>query len=92
MRANGVLDDEQRLHQCVLAYATDHQLLWTALRPMGVGLYTKPDQVQMLASLDHTIWFHAPFRADEWLLYEMDVSGIDYVMLYYAFYFIFMLI
>ncbi|KAI8057966.1 HotDog domain-containing protein [Syncephalis plumigaleata] len=72
MRANGVLDDEQRLHQCVLAYATDHQLLWTALRPMGVGMYTKPDQVQMLASLDHTIWFHAPFRADDWLLYEMD--------------------
>ncbi|KAI9591559.1 thioesterase-like superfamily-domain-containing protein [Syncephalis fuscata] len=76
MRTEGALDDELRLHQCVLAYATDHQLLWSAIKPTGVSMYSRPDHVQMIASLDHTIWFHAPFRADEWLLYETDCDWL----------------
>jgi len=69
MRANGRLPDEIALHQCVLAYASDFTLLDTALIAHGKLLFDKDVQ---LASLDHAIWFHRPFRADEWLLYAQD--------------------
>lgn len=69
MRAAGQLGDDPRLHQCVLAYASDFTLLDTALVAHG-KLVFDPD-VQ-LASLDHAMWFHQPFRADEWLLYVQD--------------------
>jgi len=68
-RANGALPDNFRLHQCVLAYASDFSLLDTALVAHGRSLF-EPNL--MLASLDHAVWFHRPFKADEWLLYAMD--------------------
>ncbi|WP_374011956.1 acyl-CoA thioesterase II [Pseudoxanthomonas koreensis] len=57
------------LHQALLAYASDFHLLGTANLPHGIGYYSP--RVQM-ASLDHALWFHRPFRADEWLLYALD--------------------
>ena len=69
MRASGRLPDTPTFHQCVLAYASDFTLLDTALIAHGRMAFD-PD-VQM-ASLDHAMWFHRPFRADEWLLYVQD--------------------
>ncbi len=68
-RAEGRLPDEPGLHQCVLAYASDYNLLSTAMLPHAVS-YVQRDMV--VASLDHALWFHRPYRADEWLLYCMD--------------------
>ncbi len=61
--------DDPQLHQALLAYASDFQLLGTATFPHGISYY-QPN-VQM-ASLDHALWFHRPFRVDEWLLYSID--------------------
>jgi acyl-CoA thioesterase II len=69
IKANGSLPDDFRLHQCVLAYASDFSLLDTALAAHGRVLF---DPELMLASLDHAVWFHRSFRADEWLLYAQD--------------------
>jgi acyl-CoA thioesterase-2 len=69
MRATGALPDDFPLHQCVLAYASDFSLLDTALIAHGKLMFDKDIQ---LASLDHALWFHRPFRADEWLLYAQD--------------------
>ena len=69
LRASGRLPDAFPLHQCVLAYASDFSLLDTALIAHGKLMFDKDIQ---LASLDHALWFHRPFRADEWLLYAQD--------------------
>jgi acyl-CoA thioesterase-2 len=69
LRANGTLPDSPYLHQAVLAYASDFTLLDTALIAHGKLLF---DQDIQLASLDHAMWFHRPFRADSWLLYVQD--------------------
>jgi acyl-CoA thioesterase II len=69
IRANGTLGDDLALNQCVLAYASDFTLLDTALIAHGRFAF---DPTLMLASLDHAIWFHRPFRADDWLLYAQD--------------------
>ena len=61
--------DAPELHRALLAYASDFQLLGTANYPHGISYY-QPN-VQM-ASLDHALWFHRPFRADDWLLYSID--------------------
>jgi acyl-CoA thioesterase-2 len=61
--------DDPHLHRALLAYASDFHLLGTATFPHGISYY-QPN-VQM-ASLDHALWFHRPFRADEWLLYSID--------------------
>ncbi|GGD38476.1 acyl-CoA thioesterase II [Pseudoxanthomonas indica] len=61
--------DSPELHRALLAYASDFQLLGTATYPHGISYY-QPN-VQM-ASLDHALWFHRPFRADDWLLYSID--------------------
>lgn len=61
--------DAPELHRALLAYASDFQLLGTATFPHGISYY-QPN-VQM-ASLDHALWFHRPFRADDWLLYAID--------------------
>ena len=61
--------DAPELHRTLLAYASDFHLLGTATFPHGISYY-QPN-VQM-ASLDHALWFHRPFRADEWLLYSID--------------------
>ena len=69
IRATGNLGDDPALHQCVLAYASYFTLLDTALIAHGRFVF---DPRLMLASLDHAIWFHRKFRADEWLLYAQD--------------------
>ena len=68
-RATGELPDDPPLHKCVLAYASDMTLLDTALFPHGRSIFDRDMQV---ASLDHAMWFHRPFRAEEWLLYAQD--------------------
>ena len=67
MRADGNLPDVHVLHTCIVTYASDMTLLDTALLPHGIGW--TDGKVQM-ASLDHAMWFHRPFRADEWMLYD----------------------
>ncbi|TDP97122.1 acyl-CoA thioesterase-2 [Labedaea rhizosphaerae] len=69
MRADGVLPDDQLLHVCVLTYASDMTLLDAVLAKHGV--YWGMDKV-LGASLDHALWFHRPFRADEWVLYDCE--------------------
>jgi acyl-CoA thioesterase-2 len=68
-RAAAGLPDDPRIHRAVLAYASDMQLLGTATQPHGKSFWT--GQLK-LASLDHALWFHEPFRADEWLLYATE--------------------
>ncbi|TXH02946.1 MAG: acyl-CoA thioesterase II [Nevskiaceae bacterium] len=68
-RAAGRLPDDPMLHQCVLAYASDFNLLSTAMRPHGKSWF---DPKMAVASIDHAVWFHRPLRADDWLLYAMD--------------------
>jgi len=63
------LPDDADLHRNVLAYVSDYQLVSTATLPHGI--HFAEGNVQ-LASLDHAMWFHRPFRADEWLLYAME--------------------
>jgi len=65
----GPLPNSPDLHRNVLAYLSDYYLLITATRPHSVDF--KPGNVQ-LATLDHAMWFHRPFRVDEWLLYAME--------------------
>ena len=74
IRATGELPNDQSLHQCVLAYASDFTLLDTALIAHGRFVF---DPKLILASLDHALWFHRKLRADEWLLYAQDspISG-----------------
>ena len=68
-RLSEPVGDSPELHRALLAYASDFQLLGTANFPHGISYY-QPN-VQM-ASLDHALWFHRPFRADDWLLYSID--------------------
>ncbi|MBB3665020.1 MULTISPECIES: acyl-CoA thioesterase II [Prauserella salsuginis group] len=67
MKADGVLPDDPLLHVCVLTYASDLTLLDSVLAEHDV--YWEFDRV-LGASLDHALWFHRPFRADEWFLYD----------------------
>lgn len=67
IRVSGRLDDDELTHKAAFTYASDLTLLGSTLVPHGV-VVSSPE-VQS-ASLDHTIWFHRPFRADEWLLYD----------------------
>ncbi len=72
MRAQTRLPDDPFLHQCVLAFASDFALMGTAMLPHGVSFMQSNLQA---ASIDHAMWFHRPFRADDWLLYEMDSTN-----------------
>lgn len=63
------LPDDQKTHDCVLAFSSDLILLQTAMLPHATSVFSKDVQA---ASLDHSIWFHREFRADEWLLYSVD--------------------
>ena len=63
------MPDDPLLHQAVLAYVSEFELLQSALAPHGLSFLQPSLQV---ASLDHAMWFHDRFRADEWLLYTMD--------------------
>ncbi|MFM9859952.1 acyl-CoA thioesterase II [Pseudoxanthobacter sp. M-2] len=69
VRASAELPDDPAIHRCVLAYVSDYTLLDTALFPHGRIVF---DPAMQVASLDHAMWFHRPFRADEWLLYVQD--------------------
>ncbi len=68
VRAAGPLPDDPALHRYLLAYASDFNFLVTSLLPHGVSWLTPGMQV---ASLDHAMWFHRPFRMDDWLLYAV---------------------
>lgn len=72
-RADGAVPDDPHLHQAVLAYASDFELLSTAAMPLGVSFIQKE---MLAASLDHALWIHRPFRVDEWLLYRMSSSNM----------------
>ena len=69
MRVTGPLGDDPAIHRAALAYMSDMTLLDTALVPHRRSLFDPSLQV---ASLDHALWFHRPFRADDWLLYAQD--------------------
>jgi len=69
VRAAGRLPDSRLLHQCVVAYASDLTLLDTAALPHGISWIGRGWQI---ASLDHAMWFHRDFRADDWLLFEQQ--------------------
>jgi len=74
IRTTGRLPDDPAIHQCVLSYASDMTLLDTALVPHGRTLFEKDF---MAASLDHALWLHRPFRADDWLLYAQDSPNLQ---------------
>jgi acyl-CoA thioesterase II len=72
LRADGVLPDDPVLHTCLLTYASDMTVLDTTLLPHGTSSL---DETIQLASLDHAMWFHQPFRADDWLLYDQETTA-----------------
>jgi acyl-CoA thioesterase-2 len=72
IRASGRMPDDLLQHQAALSYASDYGLLGTALLPHRL---TFQDPRLQAATLDHAIWFHRPFRMDEWLLYSTDSPG-----------------
>jgi len=67
MRADGTLPNDPTLHACIVTYASDMTLLDTTVLPFGLSWESTGMQ---MASLDHAMWFHRPFRADDWLLYD----------------------
>lgn len=69
IRANAELPEDLTIHQCALAYASDMALLDSIAARHGRALF---EENIMAASLDHAMWFHRPFRADEWMLYSQD--------------------
>jgi acyl-CoA thioesterase-2 len=69
MRTNVEMPDDPAIHLCALAYASDMALLDTVVARHGQTFFQ--DNI-MAASLDHAMWFHRPFRADEWLLYSQE--------------------
>ncbi len=69
IRTAAKLPNDPALHMCALAYASDFSLLDAVMARYGRTLF---DKRMMPASLDHAMWFHRPFRADEWLLYAQD--------------------
>ncbi|MEY2668333.1 MAG: acyl-CoA thioesterase [Pseudomonadota bacterium] len=68
-RAVDRIPDDPRIHRCILAYASDYQLVGTALRPHGRSWFQRS---MIVASIDHALWFHREARVDDWLLYSMD--------------------
>ena len=73
IRTTGRLPNDPAIHRCVLAYASDFTLLDTALLRHQRSVF---DRDIMGASLDHALWFHRPFRADQWLLYTQDSPNL----------------
>ena len=69
VRAVDKLPDDPALHRYLLAYVSDFTFVTTALLPHGVSWLTAGMQV---ASIDHAMWFHRPFRCDEWLLHDIE--------------------
>ncbi len=75
LKANGILPDDPVLHICVLTYASDMTLLDTTLQPHGASFAAGS---VFMASLDHAMWFHRPFRSDDWLLYAQDTPSASH--------------
>ena len=73
MRVRGALMDDPNLHRCALAYASDMGLLEPSLRAIGASF---GDSGMQVASLDHAIWFHRPFRFDDWLLFALETDSV----------------
>jgi acyl-CoA thioesterase-2 len=73
LRVTGDLDDDPMVHACALAYLSDEDLLGVALLPHSLAGNW---DAMMNASLDHAVWFHRPVRADQWLLFDLEGSGI----------------
>jgi acyl-CoA thioesterase-2 len=71
MRVPTRLPDDPSLHQAIIAFSSDFSLMGTGLMPHGISFMTTSLQA---ASIDHSMYFHRPARADEWLLYDMDAS------------------
>ncbi|HHL2562069.1 TPA: acyl-CoA thioesterase II [Yersinia enterocolitica] len=71
-KANGVMPDDLRVHQYLLGYASDFNFLPTALQPHGKGFLEPGVQI---ATIDHSMWFHRPFRLDDWLLYAVESTS-----------------
>ncbi len=71
MKTWDTLPDDPGLHQAIVAFSSDFALMGTGLMPHGISFMTPNLQA---ASLDHTIYFHQPIRADEWLLHDMDAT------------------
>lgn len=69
IKANGALPDDLRIHTYMLAYTSDFHFLPTALFPHGISHWQPNIQI---ATIDHAMWFHRPFRFDDWLLYSID--------------------
>jgi acyl-CoA thioesterase II len=69
IRAIDRLPDDHSLHQSLLAYVSDYELLGTSTLPHGLSF---GDGSVQMASLDHALWFHRPFRVDDWLLYSFE--------------------
>ncbi|GAA6204958.1 MULTISPECIES: acyl-CoA thioesterase II [Thalassotalea] len=69
IKANGQLPDDPRIHKYMLAYTSDFHFLPTALFSHGVSHWQPNFQI---ATIDHAMWFHRPFRFDDWLLYVME--------------------
>ncbi|MGK3372426.1 acyl-CoA thioesterase II, partial [Citrobacter youngae] len=70
--ANGELQDDLRVHQYLLGYASDLNFLPVALQPYGIGFLEKGIQI---ATIDHSMWFHRPFNINEWLLYNVESTS-----------------
>ena len=66
---DAIKSDDPRVHKEVLAYASDYNLMGTSLLPHRANFNR---ELMQMASLDHAMWFHHDFRADEWLLYALD--------------------
>ena len=67
LRMRGELPDEPQLHQALFAYASDYAIMAPTLNPHPISVTSLQS-----ASLDHAVWFHRPFRMDQWLLFELD--------------------
>lgn len=69
VKANGALPDDPRSHLCMLAYCSDFQFLTTSIMPHAASHWHPNFQI---ATVDHAMWFHRPFKMDEWLLYSTE--------------------
>jgi acyl-CoA thioesterase-2 len=69
IKAKDRLPEGEALHQALFAYVSDYELLGTATLPHGISFTNAGIQ---MASLDHAVWFHHPFRVDDWLLFSFD--------------------
>jgi acyl-CoA thioesterase-2 len=72
LRVNGELPDDPLLHVCLMTYASDLTVLDTVLLDLGLSWH---NGTAIGASLDHAMWFHRPFRADQWLLYAQQTTS-----------------